>query len=53
MLWCFGKVVEDENQVKLLETKLHTLQRGDFDFRESDDQEGRIEEVNEAVGCGL
>lgn len=37
MLWCFRKVVENEDEIELFEAKLYTLKRGDFDLRESND----------------
>lgn len=41
--------LEDEDHIELLQTELDTLERGDLDVRESDDEEGRIGEVDETL----
>ena len=47
------EILEDENPIKLLETKLYTLERGDLDLRKRDHSERRIRKVDQAVGCRL
>lgn len=46
--WPF-KVLENKDHIKVLETKLDTLQMGQFDFAECDNKEGRVGEVDETV----
>lgn len=53
MQGCLRKILKDENHIKLLETKLYTLERGDLDLRKCDHSERRIGKVDQAVGGRL
>lgn len=48
-----GKVLEDEDEVKVLEAVLDALEVGDLDLCQGDDEEGRLDEVDQAVGRRL
>lgn len=48
-----GEVLEDEDHVKVLEAVLDTLEVGNLDFGESEDEEGRFGEEDEGIGGGL
>lgn len=47
------EVLEYENHIELLQAKLDTLERGDLDLRQRDDQEWRVREVHKALGSRL
>lgn len=49
----FRKVFENEDEIKLFECKLDTLQGCNFDFVESDNEEWSVDEVDETFGGGL
>lgn len=46
-------ILECENHIKVLETKLDTLQMDDLDISKGDDKEGSLTQVDETVLCGL
>ena len=48
-----GEIFEDEDHIELLQAELNTLQRGDLNLGQGDDQERRIREVYKALRCGL
>lgn len=50
---CFRKVFEDEDKIKLFECELYTFQGSDFNLVESDDEERRLDEVDETLRAGL
>lgn len=43
------EVLEDEHHIELLEAELYTLQGGNLDLRQSNDEEGGIGEVDETL----
>ena len=47
------KVFENEDEIKLFECELDTFQGCNFDLVESDNEERRFDEVDEAFGAGL
>lgn len=49
----FRKVFENEDEIKLFQCELDTFQRCDFDLVESDDEERRVDQVDETFGGGL
>ena len=49
----FCKVFEDQDKIELLQSILHTFQRRNFDISEGDNKEGRVSEMDKALGGGL
>jgi hypothetical protein len=47
------KVSEDEDEIEVLQAVLNTLEVGDFDFGEGEDEEGRLGEEDKGFGGGL
>jgi hypothetical protein len=50
---CPRKVLEDEDEIEVFEAVLNTLEVGDFDFGEGENEEGRLGEEDEGFGGGL
>ena len=46
MQWRFREVLEDQDQIKLLETILHTFEGGDFNVGQCYNQEWSVGEVD-------
>lgn len=53
MDWSLEVILECENHIKVLETKLDTLQMDDLDVGKSHDKEWGFTQVDETVLCGL
>ena len=53
MDWCLRKVFEYEDKIQLFERKLSTFQGCDLDFVESDDEEKRVDKVDETFSGRL
>jgi len=51
--WSTTEVLEDENEIEILETVLNSFEMSDFDFVESNDEEGRFGKEDECVGGRL
>lgn len=45
----FCEVLEDEDEIKLFQSELNTLQRCDFDFAQSGHEEWRVGEMDDAL----
>ena len=51
--WSFREIFEDEDNIELLQTKLHAFQRCDLNFSQSNHQKWRIGQMDQTFGRGL